>query len=267
MKQHKKAEHVDPASKLLGAIAVRAAIEAGTREVFRVWVDRDRDDMPTRRLTKLCQSKDVRWSPAGEGKLDELAGVSSHAGVVAEVGPRRFEPAGDLIARCTWITMLDGIEDPYNFGHTVRALWAAGCEGVLVRPRNWAQGGPEAEAVIARSSAGATERIAMAITESPQEAMQMVKGTGDWQVVATGQGEGAVSYSQVDFKRNTLLLIGGEKRGLRRSFLSTVDRVVTVPYGRRFDAALGTVAAAAVLSFEVARQRGFVEQPIETPEE
>lgn len=250
-------EQVSPPSRLLGALATRAAIEAGTREVFRVWVDRERDDdVSLRRLTKLCQHKDVRWSPAGTGKLDELAGVSSHAGVVAEVGPRKFEALAALIERSTWLTMLDGIEDPYNFGHTVRALWAAGCDGILVRPRNWAQGGPEAEAVIARSSAGATERIALSIVESPQDAMAGVKASEGWQVVASGQSDGALPYTQVDFRRKTLLLIGGEKRGLRRSFLSTVDRVVTVPYGRGFDAALGTVAATAVLGFEIARQRG-----------
>ena len=51
------------------------------------------------------------------------------------------------------------------------------------------------------------------------------------------------------------MLIGGEKRGVTRSFLERADLVLHIPYGRSFKQSLGTTAAAAILAFEVMRQR------------
>jgi tRNA G18 (ribose-2'-O)-methylase SpoU len=51
------------------------------------------------------------------------------------------------------------------------------------------------------------------------------------------------------------LIIGGEKRGVTRSFADAADMRLKIPYGREFRQSLGTTAAAAVLAFEVMRQR------------
>lgn len=51
--------------------------------------------------------------------------------------------------------MLDGVEDPFNFGAAIRAVYAAGVDGLVVPPRNW----PSAAGVVARSSSGTSELI------------------------------------------------------------------------------------------------------------
>ncbi|MEM8781498.1 MAG: TrmH family RNA methyltransferase [Planctomycetota bacterium] len=254
----------DPRNELLlGAIAAQAAIHGGQREVFRVWLDRDRDDDAGRKLRKACKHHGIRYSPASRAALDETTKDigGGHGGVVAEVGPRKFAEPGALFDGTTFLAMLDGVEDPFNFGQAVRSLYAAGCTGLFVRERNWTT----AAAVIARASAGATERIAMAVVEGPEDAAELAEPAG-FMVAATGQAGDAVPYSAVDFTGRTLLMIGGERRGLRRSFLGRCEAVVSIPYatGVVFPAALGTVAAASVLGFEIARQRG--EALRETPE-
>ncbi|MEM1445784.1 MAG: TrmH family RNA methyltransferase [Planctomycetota bacterium] len=250
---------LDPRNEcLVGAIATQAAIHGGQREVFRVWLDRDRDDDAGRKLRKACKYHDIRYSPASRAALDEATKEigGGHGGVVAEVGPRKFSGPEELFGRSTFLAMLDGVEDPFNFGQAVRSLYAAGCTALFVRERNWTT----AAAVIARASAGATERIAMAVVEGPEEAAELAQPNG-FMVVATGQSDEAVPYTRVDFTGPTLLMIGGERRGLRRSFLSQCEAVVSVPYahGVVFPAALGTVAAASVLGFEIARQRHAIE--------
>jgi 23S rRNA (guanosine2251-2'-O)-methyltransferase len=233
----------DPRNELLlGALATNAAIHGGQREVFRVWLDRDRDDDAARKLRQSCKHHEIRYSPASRAALDdatqEIAG--GHGGVVAEVGPRKFAEPGDLFHDASFLAMLDGVEDPFNFGQAVRSLYAAGCTGLFVRERNWTQG-----------SAGAG-----AVVEGPEDAADLADAR-EFMVAATGTNDDAVAYTQVDFRGPTLLMIGGERRGLRRSFLSQCEAVVTVPFaeGVRFPAALGTVAAASVLGFEIARQR------------
>ena len=126
----------------------------------------------------------------------------------------------------------------------------------MVRPRNWTT----AASVVARSSAGATERVAMAVADGPDEARDAAREAG-FRVVAAAGVDDAVAPHEADLTGPLLLLIGGERRGLRKSFLSTCDAVVAVPYARAFPAALGTVAAASVVAFEAARQRAATETP------
>ena len=62
--------------------------------------------------------------------LKKLTGVS--AGI-------RFVDLAQIAANvpAPFVAMLDGVEDPYNFGQAVRALYAAGAHGLILRPRNW----------------------------------------------------------------------------------------------------------------------------------
>lgn len=240
---------------LLGQISIEAALSPDShRKVHAVAVDESHDWRKLESIRRAAKRANLELTPRTRADLDALAGDDKHGGFVAQVGPRRFVEVEALFDRDEppFVAMLDGIEDPFNFGQSVRALYAAGCTGLIVRERNWTT----AAAVIARSSAGATERIDMAIAQGPEQAAEAAQSLGVM-VVATGQGEDAVPYTAVDFANPTLLMIGGERRGLRRSFLADCEQVVTIPYGKdvNFPAALGTVTATSILAFEIARQR------------
>ena len=87
--------------------------------------------------------------------------------MIALVGERQYVSLADLLpdSAIPFIVMLDGIEDPYNFGFTIRALYAAGVHGIVLRPRNWTS----ASAVVGRASAGTVERMPLAIADKAQK--------------------------------------------------------------------------------------------------
>jgi tRNA G18 (ribose-2'-O)-methylase SpoU len=151
--------------------------------------------------------------------------------------------------RAPFIVMLDGVEDPYNFGQAVRAFYAAGADGLVVRPRNWMS----AAGVVARASAGASERIRTAVAETAQEAADFFRARG--LTIAVADKERAVSLYNADLTVPLFLLIGGEKRGVTRSFADAADLRLRIPYGRAFAPSLGTTPAAAAIAFEIMRQR------------
>lgn len=225
------------ADHVLGAISVEAVLTGGVRDVRRVLTSR-----PDRHR-RLLETASVPVEVVDEAVLDDLG--RGHAGIAAEVGERRFADPGDLLAG-SFLVHLDGIEDPFNFGQAVRTLYAAGCDGVVVAPRNWTT----ATATVTRSSAGATELIPMAVAE----VQDLVAAVGDRLVLATTGEADAPAVWDVDLSGPLLVLIGGEHRGVTRSVLASVD-AVRVPYGRDWDKSLGTVAATAALAFEVLRQR------------
>ena len=99
--------------------------------------------------------------------------------------------------------MLDGIEDPFNFGAAVRALYAAGCDGLVVRPRNWMS----AAGIVARSSAGATELMPTAVAETAADAADLFPERG--LTVACATKDRAVSIYQADL---TVAPLSGDRR-------------------------------------------------------
>jgi 23S rRNA (guanosine2251-2'-O)-methyltransferase len=242
-------------SWLEGIISVTAVLEAQSRPVHAVYIQQALRRKMERRLRQLVDTAVSRQIPV-EWVTDDFiaaqAGGSSHGGVLAQVGPRQFVGLAELVAGKArpFIAMLDGIEDPFNFGQAVRALYAAGADGLVVRPRNWLT----AASTVARASAGASERLPTAIAETAEAAATFFRAHG--LTVACTSREQAVSIYEADLTRPLFVLFGGEKRGITRSFLRQADWRLEIPYGREpFQQSLGTAAATAVLSFELLRQR------------
>jgi 23S rRNA (guanosine2251-2'-O)-methyltransferase len=236
---------------LEGTISIEAVLRGQSREIETVYVQQGKWSRAVARLLKrLAQSK-IPVEKVSAAFIDERAGGKSHGGVLAQVGPRRFVSLADLVAGTAvpFIVMLDGIEDPFNFGQAVRALYAAGVTGVVVRPRNWLT----AAGVVARSSAGASELVPMAVAETAVAAADFLRERGV--VVACTAVSNSQSLYQADLTIPLFLLIGGEKRGITRSFLEQADLRLQIPYGRQFNRSLGAAASAAVVAFEIMRQR------------
>lgn len=234
-----------------GLIAVKAVLSSGKRSVYRLWLRDDRAERKLENLAEAARQREIPVERVPASQVDEMAGGRSHGGVVAAVGERIFEPPAALLPESgqPFIVMLDGIEDPFNFGQAMRALWAAGAGGFVVRPRNWTT----ATAVVARASAGVSELAPLAIFESAIAAAEFYRECG--LLVAATTGRGGTMLADADLTQPLFLLVGGERRGVTRSFLAQADVQLRIPYGRAFPYSLGTTAAAAVLGYEVARQR------------
>lgn len=249
---------VDSPVLLEGLIAVEAVLFSEAREVSSVMADGEMDFRKLEPIRRLAKKRGIEIEKLSREQLDERVGHGKHGGVVASVGPRTFVSMQDLLTYSgderAFIVMLDGVEDPFNFGQALRSLYACGCHGVVVRPRNWAAPGSGAEAVIARASAGASELMPLAIAETPDEAAAFYAEKG-LAVAAAADEREAVALPEADLSGPLFLLIGGEKRGLKRSFLNQCDLVLRIPYARTFDHALGTVAATSILAHAVSLQR------------
>ena len=236
---------------LEGRIAVTAAIHGQKRSIEVLYVKRGKWDRGMRGLVKRAEKAGIPVEIVDEAFISKNAGGQSHGGVLARVGPRRFNGLDELLAGAQnpLVVMLDGIEDPFNYGQAIRALYAAGVTGLVVRPRNW----HSAAAVVGRASAGAAELMPTAVAETALEAAAFFRARG--LLVACTARESAVSIYDADLRQPIFLLIGGEKRGITRSFLDQADVRLRIPYGRSFQYSLGAAASTAVIAFEIQRQR------------
>jgi 23S rRNA (guanosine2251-2'-O)-methyltransferase len=238
---------------LEGLISVEAALKAGSRKIERLLIHSDQSatDRDVARLARDAERLGVKVERVAAAAIDELAQGKTHGGVLAVAGARQFVALDTLVSDITrpFIVMLDGAEDPFNFGQAVRAFYAAGADGLVLRPRNWMS----AAGVVARASAGASEWMPTAIAETTQAAADFFREKG--LRIAVAAKDRAHSIYDADLSGALFLVIGGEKRGVTRSFQDAADLRLSIPYGRRFPHSLGTTAAASVLAFEIMRQR------------
>ncbi len=242
---------MDEQTWLEGSIAVSAALIGRSRPIYAVYVQRNKWNRETRRVRELATAADIPVELAEPAFIAERAAGKTHGGVLAAVGPRQMLALSDLLVGegRPFIVMLDGVEDPFNFGQAVRSLYAAGATGLVLPPRNWLS----AAGVVARSSAGASELMPTAVADSAAAAADYFRQQG--LLIAGTARETAVSIYDADLTQPLFLLIGGEKRGISRSFWQKADLRLTVPYGRAYGRSLGTTASTSALAFEVMRQR------------
>lgn len=237
---------------LEGQASVAAALEARVRDVHAILAVRP-GDRRLRRLRALAGERGVKVRAVDEELIDELASGGTHGGVVATVGSRRYLALDELLAGLAadpLLVLLDGIEDPYNFGQAIRAAYAAGIDGLVVGPRSW----ENAAGVVARASAGTSELLPSARVDGIEAAVDACRGAG-LKVACATNGADARPVGEVDLRRGALLVVGGERRGINRGVLDRCDVEVTIPYGRAEAPPLGSAAAAAILAFEALRQR------------
>jgi 23S rRNA (guanosine2251-2'-O)-methyltransferase len=241
---------------LEGAVSVGAALEGGRRAVERVLIRADKWER-SGKLRALAGRAGTRVERASAEQIDAVASGRTHGGILAEAGPLGYvEPADLARGERPFVAMLDGIEDPYNFGYAIRSLYAAGADGLVVRPREWG----DSEATVVKASAGASELLPIAHAESAEAAADLFKERG-LAVACTAKRDATPIYD-ADLSGPLFLLVGGERRGITREFLRRADLVLEIPYRRRFSLSLGTVAAVSVLAFEVMRQRRSAVPPV-----
>ena len=240
-------------ASLEGALSIVAALESGNRQIRNILLNRDkRFDRRLAHLQKLAREKSVPVSFVDADEIHARATGTTHGGVFAFAGERRYQTLSQLLpaSGAPFVVMLDGIEDPYNFGFALRALYAAGVDGVALPHRNWTS----ASAIVGRASAGASERLKIALVDDAAAAADFFRDH-DLRIATTGKSQRSLSLYDTDLTQPLFMLIGGEKRGVQRSFQNAADFIIEIPYGRPFDASLGTVSSASVIAFEVMRQR------------
>lgn len=182
-------------------------------------------------------------------ELERLCGSPDHQGVVAEVDPYPYgDPVGLLRGEGALIVALDQVQDPRNLGAVCRSAEFAGAAGVVIPERRSA----EMTAVACKASAGAVEHLEVARVRNLADWLAAAKEAGFW---VWGADAGADSAPwDVELTGPTVVVLGGEGKGLRPRVATSCDGLVALPRRGRVGS-LNVSAAAAALLFESVRQR------------
>ncbi len=234
-----------------GMTSISAVINGGYRKIERVLIDKEKLKNKGHQLAFLNhKQKELGFSIeyTDNETIESLTTGTSHGGIIAECTPREIPSLEELEpAQEGFYVMIDGIEDPYNFGYALRSIYAAGADGIILTIRNWMS----AAGVVCRSSAGASELLPLYVADG-EEACSFFKKKG-FKVIAAGI-RNSVSAFDADLKKPLFLIVGGEKRGISAKVLDCADMIVRLDYGRDFRGSLSAASSASILAYEILRQ-------------
>ena len=174
---------------------------------------------------------------------------STHGGIIALTTDRTYPTVStENIAKSGFYALIDGVEDPYNFGYCVRSLYAAGADGLILPERNWMS----ASGVVAKSAAGTSELFDIYVDDL-EDAVDKFKSCG-YKVVCA-EIRDSVSLYEADLTGPILFIIGGEKRGISSKLMAKADMNIRIDYERSFRGSLPTASAVSIIAFHAANAR------------
>lgn len=236
-----------------GMTSIRAILDNlkdnknNARKIDKILIDKEKLLSKAKEISylrKMAEFYDFEIEISNDEAINNYTVGASHGGIIAFCGERVYEKiTDDNITENGFYVMIEGIEDPYNFGYALRSIYASGADGIILSERNWLS----ASGVVCRSSAGASERLNVYI--ATDDFIEKFRRKG-YKIVCADI-KNSISVYDADLKKPILLIVGGEKRGISSAILKKADQIVRIDYGRRFDAALSAASASTILAFEV----------------
>ena len=236
---------------IFGIRPVAEAVQSG-KQIEKIFIKKGVEGQLMTDLKDLLWRNKIHWQEVPVEKLNRLT-KGNHQGVVAQMAAIGYVELQDILDRVPedetpLIVVFDGVTDVRNFGGIARSAECAGAHGLIVPLKNAAP--VNAEAV--KASAGALNKIPVHRAGSIRNTIKTLSMQGMQIVAATEKAE-TVLYD-ADLTKPTVIIMGSEDKGISKEVLKLCDVQLAIPVVGSIES-LNVSAAAAVMLFEVVRQR------------
>lgn len=242
-----------PDNVIYGLLPVLEALRAEHRRIDKVLIADGTREKRLAEIVELCRSRGIRCDHIPRDAFGKYVDRNANTqGVIAFTASADYVDIDEILDGANepaLIVVLDGVEDPRNFGAILRSAECAGVDGVII-PERRSVGLTE---TVAKSSAGAIEYVKVAKAGNLSRLIEDLKERDIWVVGTSVDTE--TSHTDWDWTRPTALVLGGEGSGLHRLVAENCDMLVKIPMYGRINS-LNVSVAAGVLLFEARRQRG-----------
>ena len=239
---------------IVGRKPIVEALKAGT-SLEKIILLTGIQGKPIEEIRALAKQRNVPVSEVNRQQFREMANDQMTQGVVGILQPKHAYVGIDTILAVAgqrnerpFILICDEIEDPHNLGALVRTAECAGVHGVVVPKHHSAP----VNATVTKTSAGATEHIAIAEVTNVVNTIEDLKKKDFWIIGLDGDGD--KRYDGVDYTSPIAVVVGNEGKGIRRLVKEHCDFLVKIPLRGQIESLNASVAGALVM-FEAVRQR------------
>lgn len=228
--------------------SIREALNSGLT-INKICVQIGAKDYEVQKLASLARNKKIKVEYLPRNVLDKKYGKNQ--GITAETVEFEYSSVEEILesakSSLPFILILDGINDPHNFGAIIRSAECAGVHGIII-PKDRAVAVND---TVIKTSTGAVSNMKIARVSNINNEIEKLKKKGLWVWAAEA---GGTDIYKTNLNGPIAVVIGSEGKGVSKLTKEKCDGIISMPMLGKVNSLNASVATGIVL-FEILRQR------------
>lgn len=235
--------------KIKGRNAVREALNSDVN-IIKITVSNSSKDKVLLDIVGLAKKKGVKIQYLDNKILDKEC--DNNQGIVADTSDFKYSTVEDILQvakdknKNNLILILDGIEDPHNFGSIIRVAECLGVDGIIISKNRACP----VNDTVSKVSAGAIEHVKIAKVTNINTEIERLKQKNIWVYACELGGE---DLDSADLSGNIAVVMGSEGDGVSKLTRKICDGVVSMQMYGKVNSLNVSVATGIVL-YEIVRK-------------
>jgi len=241
---------------IYGIHPVREALTSPSLRFQKILVSARNPSPSLQTILDLAQKRNVRLAFTDRETLDKMVKGGLHQNIIGIVEESLYADLEKILSRPkkegikALFFILDGIQDPQNFGSLIRTALGCGVHGMII-PKDRAVG---ITPVVIKASAGAAAHMPVARVVNIAVTIDRLKKEGIWIYGASGEAKDRIY--DFDLNIDLAIVIGAEGKGIRPLVKKKCDRLFSIPMKGPVSSFNASVSGGMIL-YEVMKQRAL----------
>ena len=239
---------------IYGIHPVKEALKSSHLQIEKILIGTQTLHPPLQSIIDLARKKEIPVTLTTRESLERMTKGGVHQNVVGLAKETPYADIGEILSN--WkrtgtkalLLILDGIQDPQNFGALIRTALGCGAHGIII-PKDRSVG---ITPVVVKASAGAAAHLPVARVVNIAAAIEALKKEGIWVYGAVEEAKDLVY--QLDLDMDLAIVVGAEGKGIRPLVKKKCDRLFSIPMKGPVLSFNASVSGGIIL-YEVMRQR------------
>jgi len=244
---------------IYGIHPVQEALKSPYFQVEKIFIGTSRPHPALKAIVDLAHQKQIPVAVSTKKEMDQMAKGGFHQNILGVIREIPYANLEDILSR--WrkegtralFLILDGIQDPQNFGSLIRTAVGCGAHGIVI-PKDRAVG---ITPIVVRVSAGATAHLPIVRVVNIANAIEALKEKGIWVFGAAGEAKEPIY--RLDLTTHLAIVIGSEGKGIRPLVKKKCDRLFSIPMTGPISSFNASVSGGMIL-YEIMRQRNTMQK-------
>jgi 23S rRNA (guanosine2251-2'-O)-methyltransferase len=239
---------------IYGIHPLQEALKSSHLQIEKILIGTQTPHPPLQSILDLANKRKIPVTFTTRESLERVTKGGVHQNVVGFFKETSYADLEGILHR--WkkegtqalFLILDGIQDPQNFGSLIRTALGCGVHGIII-PKDRSVG---ITSTVIKASAGAAAHLPVARVVNIAVTIDLLKKEGIWVCGATGEAKDLIY--QLDLNIDLAIVIGAEGKGMRPLVKKKCDRLFSIPMKGPLSSHNASVSGGMIL-YEVMRQR------------
>jgi 23S rRNA (guanosine2251-2'-O)-methyltransferase len=241
---------------IYGIHPVEEALKSPHLQFEKILIATQKPTPPLQSILHLASQRQVPVIHTQKETLEQMAKGELHQNILAITREFSYVDLEETLSR--WkekaakglFLILDGIQDPQNFGSLIRTALGCGVHAIII-PKDRAVG---MTPTVIKASAGAAAHLPITRVTNLSRTIEVFQKAGIW--VYGASGEAREKIYELDLSMDIAIVIGAEGKGIRPLVKKKCDRLFSIPMKGPLTSFNASVSGGMIL-YEVMRQRSF----------